>query len=202
VTSLTAHALTEGQIVQLDLGIRTQALPCRVLGFGGDGVMLAPISPLGATTADALVQGATAYLIVDAGGHVHALRSRIGPAPDSEGIVVHVTDGFQPGQRRRYSRAPLALSAHMCALPAGDEWETVTRDISAGGVRIARTGAAGEAADAVAIVLEAPQAGLRVAAEAAVVRRTPLDVSLRFTAIEPQDAALLQQLSIAYYRLA
>jgi hypothetical protein len=43
----------------------------------------------------------------------------------------------------------------MCALPAGDEWETVTRDISAGGVRIARTRAAGEAADAVALVLAA-----------------------------------------------
>ncbi len=50
-------------------------------------------------------------------------------------------------------------------------------------------------------MLEAAHAGLRIQAEADVVRRTPLDVSLRFTAIDPQDATLLQQLAVAFYRL-
>jgi hypothetical protein len=201
VAPLTARVLTEGQIVELDLGLRTQALSCRILGFGGDSVVLAPIREPSEATAEALVPAATAYLIVDAGGQVHALRARIGRVPDAAEIVVHVTDAFQLGQRRRYSRAPLALGARVCALPAGEEWATVTRDISAGGVRIARTGAAGEAADAVALVIEAAEVGLRISAQADVVRRTPLDVSLCFTAIEPQDAALLQQLALAYYRM-
>ena len=50
-------------------------------------------------------------------------------------------------------------------------------------------------------MLESEQAGLRVQAEAAVVRRTDADLSLRFTAIEDDAAALLQQISVAYYRL-
>lgn len=52
------------------------------------------------------------------------------------------------------------------------------------------------------MVLETAQAGLRIQANAAVVRRTAMDVSLRFTEIGSQDATLLQQLAVAYYRLA
>jgi len=40
----TGNILSEGQVVQLDLGGKTTALPCRVLGFGDSTVMLAPVA--------------------------------------------------------------------------------------------------------------------------------------------------------------
>ena len=149
----TANMLTEGQVVQLDLGGKTTALPCRVLGFGGSTVMLAPVVPATAPTADAIEAGREAYVILDDDKQVHALRARVRPGSEPGEIVVTVTDAFRLGQRRRYSRAPLSLPATVGTLAAGETWETVTRDISAGGVRMARTGAPGEQADALSVVL-------------------------------------------------
>jgi hypothetical protein len=195
-----ANILVEGQVVQLDLGGKTQAMPVRVLGFGGSSVMLAPLGALSAVTTEALGRGGPAYVIIDREGQIHALRAQLSTVADPGEIVVHVTDQFQLGQRRRYSRAPLHLTAKLRAL-GGEEWETVTRDISAGGLRLTRTGAAGEAADRIEVVLEAAQAGLRIAAQADVVRRTSADLSVRFVDLAPGDAALLQQIVVAYYRL-
>ena len=194
--------LTEGQVVQLDLGGKTTALPCRVLGFGGSTVMLAPVVPATAPTADAIEAGREAYVILDADNQVHALRARVTPGSDAGEVVVAVTDSFRLGQRRQYSRAPLALAATVSALPAGEAWETVTRDISAGGVRMARTGAAGEQAEALSVVLTSAAAGLRIETTADVVRRSQRDLSLRFSEIAEGDVALLTQITVAYYRLA
>jgi len=182
--------------VQLDLGTKTQVLPCRVLGFGGNSVILAPVVAPLAVTVEMLRPGATAYVIVEDGDKILALRSRVLGEPQASEVVVSVTDEFRLGQRRRYSRAPLALPARVQGM------ETVTRDLSAGGVRLARGGAELAAGDAVEVVIEAAQAGLRIEAGAEVVRSTAIDISLRFTRIEPADATLLQQLAVAYYRLA
>ena len=141
-------------------------------------------------------------MIVDDDQQVHALRARVGPGSEPGEVVVTVTDSFRLGQRRRYSRAPLSLPATVGALPAGETWETVTRDISAGGVRMARTGAAGEQADSLSVVLSSPAAGLRIETTAEVVRRSQRDLSLRFTEIAEGDVALLTQITVAYYRLA
>jgi c-di-GMP-binding flagellar brake protein YcgR len=111
--------------------------------------------------------------------------------------VVAVTDDFQLGQRRRYSRAPLAVPARLRSSAGGEEWETVTRDLSAGGVRVARTGAPGEDADELTLVLAALGG---ISGTAAVVRRTDSDLSLRFTAIEDDAVVLLQQVCVEYYR--
>jgi hypothetical protein len=67
---------------------------------------------------------------------------------------------------------------------------------------MARTGAAGEQADALSVVLASPAAGLRIETEAEVVRRSQRDLSLRFTSIAEGDVALLTQITVAYYRLA
>ena len=198
----TAKILTEGQVVQLDLGGKTTALPCRVLGFGGSTVMLAPVVPATAPTAEAIEAGRDAYVVLDDDNQVHALRALVRPGSEAGEIVVTVTDSFRLGQRRRYSRAPLSLPAEVSALPAGETWATVTRDISAGGVRMARTGAAGEQADALKVVLSSPQAALRIETTAEVVRRSQRDLSLRFSAIAEEDVALLTQITVAYYRLA
>ena len=197
---MTANMLTEGQVVQLDLGGKTQALPCRVLGFGGSTVMLAPIVPATAPTAEAIESGREAFVVLDDDQQVHALRARVRPGSEPGEVVVTVTDSFRLGQRRQYSRAPLALGAQVTG--EGETWPTVTRDISPGGVRMARTGAEGELADTLAIVLESPPAGLRIEAEADVVRRSQRDLALRFTAIAEGDVALLTQITVAYYRLA
>lgn len=198
----TGNILSEGQVVQLDLGGKTTALPCRVLGFGGSTVMLGPVVPATAPTAEAIEAGRQAYVIVDDDQQVHALRAQVAPGSEPGEVVVTVTDAFRLGQRRRYSRAPLALAATVAALPGGEAWETVTRDISAGGVRMARTGAAGEQADRLSVVLTSPPAELRLETEAEVVRRSQRDLSLRFTRIAEGDVALLTQITVAYYRLA
>src|SRR5215208_4614978 len=200
--TVTANMLTEGQVVQLDLGGKTSALPCRVLGFGGSTVMLAPVVPATAPPAEAIEAGRDASVIIDGDQQGHALRAKVRPGSAPGEVVVTVTDAFRLGQRRRYSRAPLALPATVAALPGGEPWETVTRDISAGGVRMARTGAAGEQADALSVVLAAPAAGLRMETQAEVVRRSQRDLSLRFTSIADGDVALLTQITVAYYRLA
>ena len=196
----TANILTEGRVVQLDLGGKTQALPCRVLGFGGSTVMLAPVVAATAPTAEAIVAGGPAYVILDDDQQVHALRARVSQASEPSEIIVTVTDSFRLGQRRHYSRAPLALPATVTA--GGETWETVTRDISAGGVRMARTGAAGEQGDTLSLVLRSAAAGLQIEAEAAIVRRSQRDLSLSFTRIAESDVALLAQITVAYYRLA
>ncbi len=198
----TASLLAEGQIVQLDLGGKTSALPCRVIGFTGSAVLLAPIVPATAPTADAIQAGRDAYVVIDDEQQVHALRSAVRPGSEPGEVLVTVTDAFRLGQRRRYSRAPLALTATAAALPGGEPWETVTRDISAGGVRMARTGHEGEQADRLSVVLASPAAGVRIETEADVVRRSQRDLALQFTRIDAADVALLTQITIAHYRLA
>src|SRR5215207_3901833 len=181
--------LTEGQVVQLDLGGKTQALPCRVLGFGGSTVMLAPVVAATAPTADAISAGRSAYVILDDDRQVHALRAQVSRASEPHEIIVTVTDSYR-----------LALAATVTA--GGETWETVTRDISAGGVRMARTGAVGEHGDTLSLVLESAPSGLRIEADAAIVRRSQRDLSLTFTRIAESDVALLSQITVAYYRLA
>jgi len=202
MTTATATMLIEGQIVQLDLGGKTTALPCRVLGFGGSSVMLGPIVPATAPTAEAIESGRSAYVVIDHEQQLHALRASVRPGSEPGEVVVTVADSFRLGQRRRYSRAPLALAATVAELPSGEPWETATRDISAGGVRLARVGAAGEQADALSLVLSSPAAGLRIVTQAEVVRRSQRDLSLRFSRIAEGDVALLTQITVAYYRLA
>ena len=198
----TANILSEGQVVQLDLGGKTTALPCRVLGFGGSTVMLGPVVPATAPTADAIQTGRPAYVIVDDDHQLHALRAHVAPGSEPDEVVVTVTDAFRLGPRRRYSRAPLPLAPTGAALPGGTPWETVTRDISAGGVRMARIGAVDEQADTLSVVLTSPPAAMRIETEAEVVRRSQRDLSLRFTRIAEGDVALLTQITVAYYRLA
>src|SRR3954451_20612952 len=115
----TANMLTEGQIVQLDLGGKTAALPCSVLGFTGSAVLLGPVVPASAPTADAIQAGRDAYVVIDHDQQVHALRATVKPGSEPGEVLITVTDAFRLGQRRRYSRAPLALPAQVAAIPGG-----------------------------------------------------------------------------------
>jgi len=190
-----ASALSEGQPAQLDLG--EEAVPCLVVGFTGADVMLAPQSPL---PADALAPDLTTYLLIEAGGSLQALKARIRPGYSEGELIATLLDPFRLGQRRTFSRAPLVLPAHL--RPAGTEDDpktTFTRDVSAGGLRVAKQSTYVEA-DLHDVVIGLVQANREIRAMAETVRVTATDVSLSFTNIEAEDRLLLAQLTFAFHR--
>lgn len=184
--------LSEGRRGQLDLGLHGCS-DCRVSGFAGRDVFLdvrrTPLEDEGPVTA---------YLMLEDAGVMQALRGivRTGPAPGT--AVLHLTDEFV-GQRRMFSRAPLALRAKLRGLAEGaQEWDTFTRDLSAGGLRVARR-PEWDGAEAVQVTL-LPAPDVRLVLEAEVVRVDDDGLGLRFTRIEPAERALLAELTIAYHR--
>ena len=190
-----ASALTEGQPAQLDLG--EEAVPCRVVGFSGADVVLAPGGEL---PPEALDRRATSYLLIETGGGLQALKATVRRG-DSEGeLIATLLDPFRLGQRRNFSRAPLVLPAHL--RPAGDTEPpstTFTRDISAGGLRVARQSSFREAG-LHEVVIGLVQANREIKAMAEMVRLTAKDISLSFTQVETEDRLLLAQLTFAFHR--
>jgi hypothetical protein len=191
-----ASALSEGQPAQIDLG--EEALACLVVGFDGADVVVAPSGPV---PPDAIgPHGLIAYLLIDAGGTLQALKAQIRKGYSDGELVATLLDPFRLGQRRNFSRAPLVLPAHV--RPAGDTdppATTFTRDISAGGLRIARQSSYREA-DLHEVVLGLVQANREIRALAETVRVTPADISLRFTDIGAEDRLILAQLTFAFHR--
>ncbi|MGH2946279.1 MAG: PilZ domain-containing protein [Solirubrobacteraceae bacterium] len=180
--------LHEGQSARLDVGT---SLPCRVIGFSGHDVVLA----LQAQPPEALVAGGSGYLILEASGRLHAVRGMIA-GPAGEEVVLRLQDDFRLGQRRLFSRAPLALPARLLD-ENGTEWSTVTRDLSAGGVCVERRGA-NPAAGRLELTIAAGDHD--VVTDAGVVRETPAELGLRFERIERDDRLLLAALALAYHR--
>ena len=191
-----ASALSEGQPAQLDLG--EEAVPCLVVGFTGADVVLAPSEEI---PEDALAPGlTTTYLLIDAHGSLQALKAEVRRAGTEGELVATLLDPFRLGQRRTFSRAPLVLPAHL--RPHGTETPpktTFTRDISAGGLRVARQSSY-QPADLHDVVIGLVQANREIKATAATVRETDSDVSLSFVEIEPEDRLILAQLTFAYHR--
>lgn len=185
----TMPQLVEGQPARLDIG---ESLPCRVIGFSGLDVILA----LAQQPETPPEPGDPAYLLIESDGRMQAVRGRIG-VPAGDEIVLRLSDDIRLGQRRTFSRAPIALPARVRARDGGDEWSTVTRDVSAGGVCVAREGA-----DPGAGTLEVriQVADHEVVAEAVAVRVTVDDLGLRFEEIERDDRLLLASLALAYHR--
>jgi PilZ domain len=191
-----ASALSEGQPAQLDLG--EEALPCLVVGFQGSEVMLAPGAAIPEDTFGP--SRPTAYLLIEAGGALHALKAEVRPGYADGELVATLLDPFRLGQRRNFSRAPIVFPAHL--RPTGDDdkpWTTFTRDISAGGLRVAKQSSYRTAGEH-EVVLGLVQADKEIRATAVEVRVTPADLSLSFTDIVPEDRLLLAQLTFAYHR--
>jgi hypothetical protein len=159
--------------------------------------MLAPGAEL---PPDAIGQGTIAYLLIEAGGMLHALKAAVRPGYADGELVATLLDPFRLGQRRNFSRAPIVLPAHLRPVGADEKpWTTFTRDVSAGGLRVARQSAYREAA-AHEVVLGLVQADREIRATAVAVRVTDSDVSLSFTDIGAEDRLLLAQLTFAYHR--
>ena len=85
-----ASALSEGQPAQIDLG--EDALPCLVVGFTGADVMLAPQGPIPPDTLGP--DGLIAYLLIEAGGNLQALKA-------------HIREGYTAGRARRHAARSL-----------------------------------------------------------------------------------------------
>jgi hypothetical protein len=191
-----ASALSEGQPAQIDLG--EDALPCLVVGFTGADVMLAPQGPIPPDTLGPT--GLIAYLLLEAGGSLQALKAHIRKGYSEGELVATLLDPFRLGQRRTFSRAPLVLPAHLRpAGSGGDPKTTFTRDVSAGGLRVAKQSSYLEA-DLHEVVIGLVQANREIRALAETVRVTDSDVSLSFTQIEAEDRLILAQLTFAYHR--
>ena len=191
-----ASALSEGQPAQIDLG--EDALPCLVVGFTGADVMLAPQGPIPPDTLGPT--GLIAYLLLEAGGSLQALKAHIRQGFTKGELVATLLAPFRLGQRRNFSRAPLVLPAHL--RPAGtsdDPKTTFTRDISAGGLRVARQSTY-VPADVHQVVIGLVQANREIKATASTVRETDTDVSLSFLEIQAEDRLILAQLTFAYHR--
>ena len=189
-----ASALSEGQPAQLDLG--EEAVPCLVVGFSGPDVVLAPG---GHIPEEAIDPRNVSFLLIEAGGTLHALKAQVREGFSDGELVATLLDPFRL-QRRMFSRAPLVLPAHVRPLGSPDaQVTTFTRDISAGGLRVARQTSYREA-DLHEVVIGLVQANREVTTTAETVRVTDTDVSLRFTDIAAEDRLLLAQLTFAYHR--
>lgn len=187
--SLAVPQLLEGQPARLDVG---ESLPCRIIGFSGADVVLA----LAELPAEPVEPGGDAYLVLESGGRMHALRGRTG-ALQGEEVVLTLTDDIRLGQRRTFSRAPLALPAKLSA--GGREVTTVTRDVSAGGASVTREG---DLPTDGPIELRIQVAHHEVTATATAVRVTREALGLRFDEISNDDRLLLASLALAYHRRA
>jgi hypothetical protein len=187
-------ALSEGQPAQLDLG--EEAVPCLVVGFNGADIVLA----FQEMPEDGLPENGISFLLIEADGRLHALKSFVRPGASEGEYVATLLDPFRLGQRRNFSRAPLVLPAHL--RPDGDEterWTTFTRDISAGGLRVARQSTYREAG-VHDVVIGLVQVDREIRAKATPARVTDQDLSLSFTEIGAEDRLLLAQLTFAYHR--
>ncbi|HEX5618703.1 MAG TPA: PilZ domain-containing protein [Solirubrobacteraceae bacterium] len=161
-----------------------------MIGFSGPEVVLA----LESHPEEDIQRGDSAYLLLESDGRLQAIRGRIS-APSQDEVVLRLTDDIRLGQRRVFSRAPIPLPVQVH--PAGASgWSSVTRDVSAGGVCVAREGEPGDGV----VELTINVAGHEVRAAARVVRVTDADLGVQFEQIEDQDRLLLASLALAYHR--
>ncbi|HEY7074900.1 MAG TPA: PilZ domain-containing protein [Solirubrobacteraceae bacterium] len=189
-----ASVLSEGQPAQLDLG--EEVVACHVVGFSGAEVVL----ELRESPEEAPEPGSVMFLLLEAAGRLHALKAELRDGAAEQEMIVTLVDSFRLGQRRLFSRAPLVLPAHLRPVgDGGDPWTTFTRDISAGGLRVARQSTYREAGEH-EVVLGLVQAQHEIRARATAVRVTDKDISLSFTEIAPEDRLVLAQLTFAYHR--
>jgi hypothetical protein len=196
--------LVEGALVSLDVGSDAEPLLCRIVAFGGNDVVLAPNKAPDADQQTALTRGAESYLLLDAGNELHALRCKPSKPTEAGDVVAEITDHFRLGQRRMFSRADLVLPVTVTPLddagqPAGEAWKTFTRDVSAGGVRLARQSSYVSARNH-AVVIQLPAGERPVETVVEIRRETDTDLGMRFLTIEPDDRVRLEQAAIIWQR--
>jgi hypothetical protein len=190
----------EGALASLDLARDTQPLLCRIIAFGRDDVVLAPHGRLDLLQHDALTRGEDAYLLLDAGSDLRALRCRPSAVTDAGDVVAQITDGIRLGQRRMFSRADLVVPTTVAPLDgSGAPWMTFTRNVGAGGVRLARQSGY-VAAVRHGVEIQLPGEEWPVGAVAEIRHETADDFGMSFVTIEPDDRMRLEQAAITWQR--
>lgn len=188
--------LTEGTVVQVDLGV-TAPMDAVVVGFFGRVIVVGAEQEALDRFKDKLAARAEAYLLVEREDGLWALKGSI-TLMSGTTVGLEITDGFSLGQRREWSRAPLEVAATVS--PAGDEpggpVETVTIDVSAGGVRLQRHDGM-PAWSRCRLELSGGGLGAPITAEAELVRTGEASIGLRFTRLEDADRAALVGLSLS-----
>jgi hypothetical protein len=200
----SAAQLVEGALVSLDVGRDAEPLLCRIVAFGGDDVVLHPNRDPDEDQQMALAAGVESYLLLDAGNDVRALRCKPSKPTEAGDVVAEITDQFRLGQRRMFSRADIVLPATVTALDragevVGEPWKTFTRDVSAGGVRLARQSGYAQAARH-AVVIQLPAGERPVETVVEIRRETASDLGMCFVTIEPDDRMRLEQAAIIWTR--
>lgn len=196
----TPTHFVEGALASLDLAWDTQPLLCRVIAFGRDDVVLAPDGALDVSQQEALTREEDAYLLLDAGSDLRALRCRPSTVTEAGDVVAQITDGIRLGQRRIFSRADLVVPTTVTPVDgAGEPWLTFTRNVGAGGVCLARqSGHVAAARHAVEIQL--PGEDRPIAAVAEVRHEAVDDLGMGFVSIEPDDRMRLEQAAMSWHR--
>jgi hypothetical protein len=196
----TPTTLYEGQYASLDLGGGVDAIPCRVLAFAGPDVVLLPESALSPEARERLGERLV-YLVLESDGALQALRGVVHGTGD-RALRIRLADDIRLGQRRLFSRAPLALPVRL--RPAGGEggeWSSTALDVSAGGIRVRRLPGMPEA-PAYDVTIDLTQLEREIAASGELIRAGEDDLALRYTRIAPEDVALLMELALTYFSRA
>jgi hypothetical protein len=190
--------LSEGRAAFLDLGEGGSA-PCRIAGFVGRSVFVQLDERLlDAAEGESALQAPDAHLLIEHRGAVRGVRGHLRRGDATGTAVLQLTDGFA-GQRRTFSRAPLVLPVQVHpSAPDRSGWRTFTRDVSAGGMRIARQ-SAWDGAMRLDLTLTVRD-GRRFDVVAEVLATYPESLGLRFLEIGDEASATLAQLAVDFHR--
>lgn len=187
--------LREGLLVELDVGAGCELLPCVVCAFLGPAVLLMPLKSPSPDAAERLAAGAPAYLVVQSGDRLNALRGAVSMAGDA--LAVRITDDFRLGQRRWWSRAEVRLEARLVPLGGPAATETITADVSPGGVQVDRP-AGMPVWPRYELILSGSELSAPVTAEAVPARAIPACLGLRFTRIDSADRQRLTEIVLRH----
>jgi hypothetical protein len=197
VTSTPERDLTEGARVHLDLGGAGPPIPCTVLAFLGPVILARHEADLAGATAERLASGAAGYLLVGQDRDVKALRGSARTAGERT-LALHISDGFQLGQRRESTRIEVVLDARLTPERNGaTPISTTTIDVSLGGVQVKRP-AGTPVWPRYELTLCGGPLSEPVVAGVAPARALPDSLALRFTRIEAADRQRLIELVVTH----
>jgi PilZ domain-containing protein len=190
--------LREHQLVTIEVGRPNASIDCLVIAIERDEATLEPV------TADEVNllsgEGRDALLTFQYRSQLITLRGSARQESSGKGLLFAVTDRVTVPQRRRYARVAVALPLTVTALPAAagaDPIETRTRDVSADGLLAEEQLPEG---DRWQVVVQVPDDGPPISAEALFVRHVGGGTALRFAAISAEDRERLKEFVAARKR--
>lgn len=169
----------------------------RVAQVHGDEAVFAMTQPLSPAAG---FLPAPAQLSFDHDGHLTMLT---GMLYVEEGMSVRfvVADGVRQSDKRKHVRLAVRLDAvatplNLLGQDSGETVQTMTVDISAGGVLLGCGGLVGN----LRVAIELPGRAGVVTAQGTVVRGTPIESAICFTSVEAADQELLERFVLTVRR--